>query len=34
MPTIGKLGSMKLSIRGNRLCYYSGGNKFLEISMG
>ncbi len=30
MPTIGKLGSIRLSIWGSKLCYYSGGNKFLE----
>jgi hypothetical protein len=34
MLIIGMLGNTKLSIWGNKLCYYSGGNKFLEISIG
>jgi len=34
MPTIGTLRSIKLSIWGNELCYYIGGNKFLEIYVG
>jgi hypothetical protein len=34
MPTIGTPGSVTLSIWGSKLCYYSGGNKFPEISVG
>jgi len=34
MPTIGTLGSIRLSIWGSKLCYYSGVNKVLEISVG
>jgi hypothetical protein len=34
MTTIGVPRSTNLSIWGSKLCYYSGGNKFLEIFMG
>jgi hypothetical protein len=34
MPTIGTPGNIRQSIWGSKLCYYSGGNKFLEISVG
>jgi hypothetical protein len=34
MPTIGTHRNTRLSIWGSKLCYYSGRNKFLEISMG
>jgi hypothetical protein len=34
MPTIGTLGNTKLSIWEIKLCYYNGGNKVLEISVG
>jgi hypothetical protein len=30
MATIGTPGSIRLSIWGSKLSYYSGGNKFLE----
>jgi hypothetical protein len=31
MPTIKTLGNMRPSIWESKFCYYSGGNKFLEI---